>query len=292
MNSLNHSSGIRVLKLDRTEADYEGLAASELNEILDFLAIDWERHYFLILALLTKKHLREMILIKKEANLMGLIAVRKSGKAHVCGHLPSDFDFERFQIQQSISSFLCHSAILANLTPLMKIASGLAIRSIEQTSQVMTRYPNKEINEILDSRKKCYQVGDVIYRSVTASDLEAVMHLYNVSEFGSMSQSDLELLYYQGGLGHGGFIDDGRSLIGVAHLGASRNQNAFVFGVVTHPLWRKKGIAKRLMARLNQEADIQGITCHLLVSNPAAIDCYLKSGYQVNGEMLEVTFNK
>lgn len=262
------------------------LVNAEKKKVLDFLSKDWERHYFLILALLTGKHIRELILFEADFQLTGLVAIRKSGKAHICGRIPGDLDFKEFKSQYNFTSLLCHSANWAPLAPQIMDSQGLAIESIERTSQVMTRQP------VLDLGRDFSTQEGITYRNLSASDLDAVMALYHECGFGSMGQSDLELLYNQGGLGHGGFIDDGKSLIGVGHMGAQRDKNAFVFGIVTHPLWRQKGIAKVLVERLNRTADQLGITCHLLVSNPIAIDCYLKTGYHITGEMLEVTFEE
>lgn len=275
------------------------VANLEKEKVLDFLSKDWERHYFLILALLTGKHLRDLILFEADQQVNGLIAIRKSGKAHLCGRIPGNLDFERFKIEKNITSLLCHSANWAPVATQIMGNPSLAIKFIERTSQVMTREPilvllrdlTRDLSRDL-GRDFATQEG-ITYRNLLPSDLDAVMELYDESKFGSMSQSDLELLYNQGGLGHGGFINDGgERLIGVAHMGAQRDKNAFVFGIVTHPLWRQKGIAKVLVERLNRTADQLGITCHLLVSNPIAIDCYLKAGYHITGELLELTFEE
>jgi len=254
-----------------------------IQELLSYVEGSWSQHYFMILGLLTKRHIEDVVIDKKDGEYDWLLAMRSSRKAHFSSRvnyalLESSFDLKALLKSNRVKSILCYET---ELSYLLKFLGGT---TYEQTSYVMTRTSKlcqSHEDQTLTTRRE-----EADFCMLSLEDLNEVIDLYRNYMPGNISEQDMIKLHQLGAKAYG--IKRDNRLIAVAQVGLFNKNEAYVFGVLTVPEMRRKGLSMDLMRLLVVDADKMGITLHLLTNNPSAVSLYQKLSFEIKGSMYEV----
>jgi GNAT superfamily N-acetyltransferase len=243
------------------------IPSSEWINLKSHLSEYWAEIYFLLHSLENEKQLKDVFLSEENGQITGLLALRKSNKAHFhCTDRISE-EWLEYILKLAIESLLVSSRV-AKL-----IASTSLEFDVNTTSTIMTATSHQSNNS-----------GGFL--CLTQEHLVIVDEFYKQHMSGALSLERMKRNFRHHGYGIGIFEEN--DLIAVAQVCLVNQNQAFVFGVVVHPKYRGQGLGKLVMHGLLAHEKTRDKTLHLLTNNPIAVNLYEELGFHRVGEMLEL----
>lgn len=242
------------------------LPSEDWNKLKEELTPYWHEVYFLLLALDSDRHLKEVYIAEDKGKVTGLLAVRKSNKAHLHMTAPLNDKWTALLTSKELKSLLVSERVY-------RLISGAdLVKTHHQTSLIMTRH------------EAPFDSQDSLTR-LSIEELSEVDDLYRAEMPGALSLEGMRRNYEKGGFGVG--IRRHDKLVAVAQVIEVSKGQAFVFGVVVREAFRGQGLGKQVMQGLLSLENSKGMTLHLLTNNPVAIGLYEQLGFKANGKMIE-----
>lgn len=245
------------------------LAKSFLRHV-NKLYSNFHEHYFLMQALVTQKHIKEIIVNWQGKTIAELLAVRHSGAAHYyCAPNNQTAQLLTTIRQRDITRLLLHSD------------------SYARCSDVFSEWTSAQTSRVMMVSHWQNQIANV--GSLNTADIAAVEQLYQRVFSGNLSKKDQITNLREGGFGVKLVIDN--HLVGVAQVALNNGNQAYVYGVAVAPEHRGKGYGRALMNGLMAKSNSKNLTLYLLTDNPVAIALYHSLGFSDKGNMLKLTYN-
>lgn len=119
-------------------------------------------------------------------------------------------------------------------------------------------------------------------KKAAAEDVEAVCSLMDIIEEFEGSPEDSRRSYHQtleSGTGRTYFAEQDGKVIAAASTAAENSLSAMIIGVATHPLYRGRGLATRVVAQLCTDIIADGKSLCLFYDNPQAGVIYKRLGF-------------
>ncbi|MCK8060805.1 MULTISPECIES: GNAT family N-acetyltransferase [unclassified Fusibacter] len=242
------------------------LPSEDWNKLKEELAPYWHEVYFLLLALDSGRHLKEVYIAEDKGKVIGILAIRKSNKAHL--HMTAALTEEWTALLKSKAL----KSLLVSERVYRLISGGDLVKAHHRTSLIMTRY------------EAPFDMQDTL-TPLSIEELSEVDELYRMEMPGALSLEGMRRNYEKGGFGVG--IRRHDKLVSVAQVSEVSKDQGFVFGVVVIEKFRGQGLGKRVMQGLLSLESSKGLTLHLLTDNPLAIGLYEQLGFKANGKMIE-----
>lgn len=130
---------------------------------------------------------------------------------------------------------------------------------------------------------KCH---DCIVRMASVDDVDKIVALYKNIEGFVVDSARIEELRHKlkTGTGKTYVVEKEGQIIASASTGAESTSSAMIFGVCTHPDYRRRGYAELCLSKLCDDLLGSGKTLCLFYNNPVAGAIYRKAGFREIGQ--------
>ncbi len=236
---------------------------SDLVRLKEFIALDYNRNYFIALSLLDGlRNFKEVYIEEKQQKINAALFIRKSGNLQFCSY--NDYDSEAF------------IAIMRNIDFKYLISPESFCKGFESylIKEKNGAYISKLLKDNFISAPVSQEVSDL-----KIVNLREVVELYK-SIFSGYPSYDIMNKKMLDKRGRGVFIKKNGKIVSVAQTDFETNETCIIVGVATNTYEQSKGYAKACMLTVIEEILKTKKAIYLQYDNELAGKLYEKLGFE------------